>query len=138
MVSILVTMKYLQHHANPTKLDYTKVLADLIQWSNVYPLRHAWETDSKKVLHLHVLMVTLDKGREYIRPEALKEIRNKYKISLDVRLLRTKKDSRNVLDYLEKQDLNDYEVEQNSIEREIRISGYEDIFINPKVESGVA
>lgn len=127
-----MTMKYLQHEVNPSKYDYIKILSKIVLDNNIYPLRHAWETDSKKVLHLHVLL----KGNP-IKKEKMKKYREDYNCSLHVRRVIGMLDKQRILEYLDKQDLDDYEVEQNKIERDIRTSDYENIFLNHNMEIGV-
>lgn len=119
-----MTMKYLQQNTNPTKLDYTKILAEMILKCNIYPLCHAWESDSKKVLHFHGILVG-----DYISPQNLQFFRDQYKVSLDVRRLKTRLDLANTKAYLRKQDLNDSEIGQVLWERHIRTSDYDNIFI---------
>jgi len=111
-------------------MDYAAILTHIIKDNPLYPMAHAWETDSKHVLHLHLIL-----QGSLIPRHKMAYYRNLYSVSLDVRKLRTMADVTRTEEYLKKQDLNDHEVQQIQWQRHVKISEYDDLWL-PIINQG--
>lgn len=118
MVYILVTLKDLHSNCNPDKLQYADTIIQIIKDHPVSLYQHAWESDSHKVLHLHVIFKSKTRYIDF-RPYM------KAGHMLDFQILPTTMDLNRASKYLQKAPLNDYEIEQLQYERQIEyISDY--------------
>jgi len=106
----LVTIKDLHNDANPTRLDYVPVVHDMLRGDNRSVIhQYAWETDSRGVLHLHLI---------FSGNCSFTKLRKKHDFSID--FAKITHNEQRVKDYLNKQNLNQYECEQCNIRREIQ------------------
>lgn len=100
-----VTIKDVHNDCNPTLEDYAECVKDIYTLNKATVQEWAYETDSHNVLHLHLIVI----GKCNFL-----QLRKRHPFSIHFFKIRRDIDERRCQNYIAKQNLNPYEIDQNN------------------------